>query len=115
MAISYHNFGTVYDRLLNIASDMRSEFRLAQNAWNATPGNVQVNLVGYWDRWYRDFLTTISLKAQTWVQNEITMMRQIWGVRTDPTVNQVLEILDSLEATASRLVIDQTGLDPVDS
>jgi hypothetical protein len=60
---NYLNTPNVHRNMITILNNLRGEFQLYQNQWNANNPTMTIDLVAYWDVWIRDFLRRVPARA----------------------------------------------------
>lgn len=107
--LNYQGVPNANGRLTTIVNNARIQWGHGQATWNRNnPGN-QVDIVGFWREWNRDFFVWVVSHTQTFCRDLITEMKKYWAVRTGNTAYQVLETLRAMEAEVDILTINTAG------
>lgn len=61
----YLNEPRVHRNMITIMNNLRAEFQIYQDHWNALNPTITIDLVAYWDEWIRDHLRMIATQALT--------------------------------------------------
>lgn len=99
----------VLEYLTEISNDIRTQFGVIEAAYFQNTGQT-VELVLAWDEWIRNHFHKMALDAQEWAINNIAAMRQIYAIRTDTALLQVMEDLADIEESVEDMFIDHSGL-----
>jgi hypothetical protein len=60
---NYLNTPAIHRNMITVLNNLRSEFRLYQNHWNANNPTIPIDLFVYWDVWIRDLLRQVATAA----------------------------------------------------
>lgn len=91
-------------------NNLRSEWQIYQDQWNALNPLNTINLVRFWDVWIRDFLRQFSANAVTVAERAYQALQDMAPEGDDEFEAGLVIIEDWVEALRNAQ-IDQNGLD----
>jgi hypothetical protein len=84
--------------MLAAANEIRNQWRIIDEQWNAIHGPNSIARAGSWDEWYRDYLVTVASRARIWLRKWIKIMRDNYEAGTDARLAaEVSEVLNEIE------------------
>jgi hypothetical protein len=98
-----------------INDDIRLELYRVEQVHNNRAGNTQIELVRYWDVWFRRELAQASQEARTWVAAQTLALRNQWMHRTGTVAEANRSIIKSLRSLGSDMdiILDALSQEPL--